>query len=73
MVEPDSLMFWFLEFNTRSFGNKELPPGAVSDNDHPKARIVDEFVPEEMTKYYFAAVEQSSYRMKPTLPAAPGY
>jgi FkbM family methyltransferase len=33
--EPDPLTFRFLEFNTRSFGNKELTQCAVSDNDQP--------------------------------------
>ena len=33
--EPDPLTFRFLEFNTRSFKNKELTQCAVSDNDQP--------------------------------------
>ena len=33
--EPDPLTFQFLEFNTRSFGNKELTQCAVSDNHEP--------------------------------------
>lgn len=33
--EPDPLTFQFLEFNTRSFPNKELTQGAVSDNHEP--------------------------------------
>jgi glycosyltransferase involved in cell wall biosynthesis len=52
--------------------NLPVPPLAlfvgkvISDNDprrvveechYPKARIVDEFVPEELTKYYFAAAD----------------
>ena len=33
--EPDPLTFQFLEFNTRSFKNKELTQCAVSDNQEP--------------------------------------
>ena len=33
--EPDPLTFQFLEFNTRSFQNKELTQCAVSDNQEP--------------------------------------
>ncbi|HVU08746.1 MAG TPA: FkbM family methyltransferase [Verrucomicrobiae bacterium] len=33
--EPDPLTFQFLEFNTRSFANKELTQCAVSDNQEP--------------------------------------
>jgi FkbM family methyltransferase len=33
--EPDPLTFQFLGFNTRSFPNKELTQGAVSDNHEP--------------------------------------
>ena len=34
-VEPDPLTFQFLEFNTRSFKNKELIQCAISDNEGP--------------------------------------
>jgi glycosyltransferase involved in cell wall biosynthesis len=33
------------------------PRQAVADCGYPKARIVNDFVPEEMTKYYFAAAD----------------
>jgi glycosyltransferase involved in cell wall biosynthesis len=33
------------------------PRQVVAECGYPKARIVDEFVPEEMTKYYFAAAD----------------
>ncbi len=33
------------------------PRQAVADCGYPNARIVNEFVPEEMTKYYFAAAD----------------
>ncbi len=33
--EPDPLTFQFLEFNTRSFRNKQLTQSAVSDNQEP--------------------------------------
>jgi glycosyltransferase involved in cell wall biosynthesis len=33
------------------------PKRVVADCGYPNARIVDEFVPEEMTKYYFAAAD----------------
>ena len=33
------------------------PSQVVADCHYPKSRIVDEFVPEEMTKYYFAAAD----------------
>jgi glycosyltransferase involved in cell wall biosynthesis len=33
------------------------PRQVVAECGYPKARVVDEFVPEEMTKYYFAAAD----------------
>ena len=33
--EPDPLTFQFLEFNTRSYQNKELTQSAISDNQEP--------------------------------------
>jgi glycosyltransferase involved in cell wall biosynthesis len=36
------------------------PRQVVADCHYPKARIVDEFVPEEMVKYYFAAADMAA-------------